>query len=127
MFLKCSRRRYSLPGNREEGDMTDWQSPVDRFLYSVGRMGLEPVLCDGCLSGRVPEAVTAVASIEPELHRRVTEDDGGSSEHYCGFLIVAGVRYRFEVLVFADADGAHFLANIASFEPLEWRAGIRVA
>src|SRR3954471_6395118 len=107
--------------------MADWLSPVDRFLYSVGRVGLEQVLCDGCLSGRVPEAVSAVASIEPELHHRVSEDDGGASEHYHGFLTVAGVRYSFEVLVFADVDGAYFIADIARFEPIEWQAGIEVA
>jgi hypothetical protein len=29
--------------------------------------------------------------------------------------------------LFADLDGADFIANFASFEPVEWRAGIRVA
>jgi hypothetical protein len=85
------------------------------------------VLCDGYLSGRVPAAVAAVASIEPKLHRRVTEDDGGASECYRGVLTVAGVRYSFEVLLFADGDGAHFVANIARFEPVEGQTGIRVA
>jgi hypothetical protein len=40
---------------------------------------------------------------------------------------VAGVRYSFEVLLFADADGSYFIANIARFEPVEWQTGIRVA
>ena len=57
--------------------MVDWQNPVDGYLYQVGRVGLEQVLCDGCLSGQVPSEVAAVASIEPELHHRVTEEDGG--------------------------------------------------
>jgi hypothetical protein len=38
-----------------------------------------------------------------------------------------GVRYSFAVSLFADLDGSYFIANIASFEPIEWRAGIRVA
>ena len=76
--------------------MADWLSPVDGYLYSVGRVGLEQVLCDGCLSGRVPREVAAVARIEPELHHRVTEDDGGASECYRGALTVAGARYSFE-------------------------------
>jgi hypothetical protein len=107
--------------------MADWLAPVDDYLYATCRIGLEQVLCDGCLSGRVPEAVAAVASIEPELYHRVTEDDGGASECYRGALTVAGVRYSFEVLLFADADGAYFIANIARFEPVEWSAGMQVA
>jgi hypothetical protein len=107
--------------------MHDWFSPVDEFLYATGRVGLEQVLCDGCLSGRVPREVAGVASIEPELHHRVTEEDGGASECYRGVLVVAGVRYSFEVLLFADVDGAYFVANIARFEPVEWSAGVRMA
>jgi hypothetical protein len=107
--------------------MMDWQSPVDGYLYEVGRVGLEQALCDGCLSGQVPREVAAVASIEPELRHRITEEDGGASECYCGVLTVAGVRYAFEVLLFADVDGAYFVASIGRFEPMEWSAGIRVA
>jgi hypothetical protein len=94
--------------------MADWLAPVDDYLYATCRIGLEQVLCDGCLSGRVPEAVAAVASIEPELHHhRVTEEDGGASEMYRGALTVAGVRY--------------FVASIGRFEPVAWSAGMRVA
>jgi hypothetical protein len=28
--------------------------------------------------------------------------------------------------LFADLDGAHFIANTVSFEPVEWQADIRV-
>src|SRR5262249_2221203 len=107
--------------------MVDWQSPVDGYLYQVGRVGLEQVLCDGCLSGQVPSEVAAVASIEPELHPRATEEDGGASECYRGLLLVTGVRYSFEVLLFADLDGAYFVASIGRSEPVEWSTGMRVA
>ncbi len=105
----------------------DWLGAVDGYLYLVARMGLEQVLCDGCLSGRVPEAVAGVASIAPELIHRTVEDDGGTSEAYQGALTVAGVRYKFECLLFADPDGSYFVANIARFEPVEWHTGIQVA
>jgi hypothetical protein len=107
--------------------MVHWQTPVDGYLYQVGRVGLEQVLCDGCLSGQMPKEVAPVASIEPELHHRVTAEDGGVSESYRGVLTVAGVRYTFEVLLFADVDGAYFVASIARFEPVEWSARMRVA
>ena len=105
----------------------DWLGAVDDYLYLVARMGLEQVLCDGCLSGRVPEAVAGVAGIAPELIHRTVEDDGGTSEAYQGALTVAGVRYTFECLLFADPDGSYFVANIARFEPVEWQAGMQVA
>ena len=44
----------------------------------------------------------SVASIEPELHHRVTEEDCGASECYRGVLTVTGVRYSSEILLFAD-------------------------
>jgi hypothetical protein len=37
------------------------------------------------------------------------------------------VRYTFEVLLFADVDGAYFIANIARFDPVERTAGMQVA
>jgi hypothetical protein len=107
--------------------MVDWLSPVDGYLYQVGRVGLEQVLCDGCLSGRIPREIADVADIEPELVQRVTEDDGGAAETYRGVLTVAGVRYAFEAQMFADTDGAHFVASIGRFEPIGWTAGMRVA
>ncbi len=105
----------------------DWLGAVDGYLYLVGRIGLEQALCDGCLSGRLPESVSGVASIEPELIHRALEEDGGTSESYRGTLTVAMVRYSFEVQLFADADGSYFVSNIRQFTPVEWSAGVRVA
>jgi hypothetical protein len=105
----------------------DWLGAVDGYLYLVGRIGLEQALCDGCLSGRLPEAVAGVASIEPELIHRAIEEDGGISESYRGAITVAMVRYNFEVQLFADADGSYFVSNVRTFSPVEWSAGMRVA
>src|SRR5258705_428912 len=83
-------------------------SAVDGYLYLVGRMGLEQMLCEGCLSGRTPTMFAGCASIEPNLVFRTVEDDGGTAEGYEGNLTVAGVRYSFACELFADADGAYF-------------------
>jgi hypothetical protein len=105
----------------------DWLSAVDSYLYLLGKMGVEQVLCDGCLSGRVPAAVSDCATIEPELVRKKVEDDGGTAEAYRGTLIVAGVRYSFECELFADAGGAYFVSSIGRFEPVEWSTKVQVA
>jgi hypothetical protein len=89
---------------------------VDSYLYSVGRLGLEQTFYDGCISDRVSEQVAERASIEPELVHRTVEDDGGASESYRGVLTVAGLQYSFAVSLFADLDGAYFIANISSFD-----------
>ncbi len=41
--------------------------------------------------------------------------------------MLRGVRYVFECQLFADLDGSYFVANIARFEPVEWRAEVRIA
>ena len=105
---------------------TDWLAVVDEYLYSL-RTGVEPVLSEGCVSGRVPEAVAGCVSVERELVYRTREDDGGTTEVYRGVLTVTGVRYAFEVRLFIDADGSHFVADVPRFEPTEWTTGIQVA
>ena len=105
----------------------DWLEAVDAYLYELGRIGAEQVLCDGCLSGRVLPAVAGCCTIEPELIHRTMEDDGGTAEGYQGTLVVAGVRYVFECQLFADQDGSYFVSNIAHFEPVEWTAELRIA
>jgi hypothetical protein len=39
---------------------------------------------------------------------------------------VASVRYTFEVRLFIDSDGSHFVADVPKFEPAEWSARIQV-
>ncbi len=106
----------------------DWLATVDSYLYSVARVGAEETLAEGCISGRVPAALVGCAGIEAELVHRAAEDDGGATEVHRGALTVAGVRYNFEARLFIDSDGAHFVADIPRFEPVEWSTtGMQVA
>ncbi|HZT19615.1 MAG TPA: hypothetical protein VFA23_09445 [Dongiaceae bacterium] len=107
--------------------MTDWLAAVDAYLYAIGGVGAEDALCDACISGRVPPALSGCVAIERELSQRVAEEDGAVSEVYSGTLTVAGLRYGFECRLFVDADGSYFVSDIARFEPVEWRTGMRVA
>ena len=38
---------WAIPVAARRSTMPDWLSPVDDYLYSTGRVGLEQVLCDG--------------------------------------------------------------------------------
>ena len=107
--------------------MTDWLAAVDAYLYAIGGLGVEDALCDACISGRVPQALSGSVEIERELSQRTAEEDGGASEVYRGALTVAGLRYAFECRLFVDSDGSYFVSDIARFEPVEWQTGIRVA
>jgi hypothetical protein len=105
----------------------EWLSALDSYLYSLGKIGLEDVLAEGCISGRVPIVFAGNITIERELIHRALEDDGGICEGYRGSLSVDGARYQFECRLFIDSDGTHFVSDIARLEPVEWHAGIRVA
>ena len=104
----------------------DWFATVDRYLYSVARIGAEETLAEGCISGRVPTALAGYVSIEPELVHRTTENDGGATEVHRGTLTVAGVRYSFEARLFIDSDGSHFVADVPRFDPVGWTTAVRV-
>jgi len=105
----------------------DWLGAVDRYLYAVARVGIEDVLAEGCISGAVPAAVASFVAIEPELVCRSREEDGGQCELYRGALTIAGLRYHFEARLFIDGDGAHFIADVPRFEPVEWQTGRQAA
>jgi hypothetical protein len=66
---------------------------VDDFLAASHRIGLEEVLCDGCLTGWVRLFLTDVASIAPTMVQSERDDDGGLSATYEGTLTVEGVAY----------------------------------
>jgi hypothetical protein len=85
------------------------------------------VLCDGCLLGACPVRSPASPAWSPSWCSKVTDEDGSAAETYRGVLTVAGVRYAFEVLLFADLDGAYFVANVSRFAPVEWSAVMRGA
>jgi hypothetical protein len=64
--------------------------------------------------------------MDPDLVRRVAEEDGGAAATYRGILTVAGVRYSFEVLLLANLGGAYSVANVSRFAPMDWSAEMRV-
>jgi len=96
---------------------------VDSFPYTVGRIGLGQTLCDGWLSVACHRQVAGRAKHCWSWCIGWSKMTGEASESYHGVLAVAGVRYSSAGSLFADLDGAHFIANIASFEPVGWRAG----
>jgi hypothetical protein len=59
--------------------------------------------------------------------QRIAEEDGGAAVTYRGILNVADVRYSFEVLLFADLDGAYSVAAVWQFVQVEWCLGMRAA
>jgi hypothetical protein len=99
---------------------------VDDFLGATYGLRLEEVLCDGCLIGRVPAALSATARIMPTCRRAVTEDDGGEWSDYEGVLILDDIWYRFGCHIFVDANGQCFLADLSAFEAVEWKVRLAV-
>jgi len=105
--------------------MTEFKTVDDYLLASYG-IGLEDVLCDGCLMGRPDRRVAEVAKILPRLTRAEKEDDGGEYRTYEGVLILDGLWYRFGCHIFIDAGGGYFLADVTGFTAVEWKVRLAV-
>jgi len=105
--------------------MSDFK-PVDAYLSATFGIGLEEVLCDGCLIGRPDIRLAEVAKVIPRLMRTEIEDDGGEYRAYEGVLVLDGIWYRFACHIFVDAGGSCFLADVTSFESVEWKVRLAV-
>jgi hypothetical protein len=66
--------------------------------------------------------VTATA----ELVGSFRHPDHGSSEMHQGLLTMEGVNYRVRCSVFTDAGRARFVADVAEFVAVAWRASMRL-
>ena len=99
---------------------------VDDFLQARFELGLEDVLCDGCLMGRLDQRLGAGARLVLREQRIEREDDGGEFGAYAGVLILDGIWYSFACHIFVDAGGQCFVADIGMFEAVEWKLRVAV-
>lgn len=99
---------------------------VDDYLQGQFGLGLEDVLCDGCLMGRLDQRLGATARLVLREQRIEREDDGGEFGAYAGVLILDGMWYRFDCHIFVDAGGQCFLADLGGFEAVEWKLRVAV-
>src|SRR5215469_8202389 len=104
-----------------EDERMDDFAAVDDFLAAAYRTGLEEVLCDGCLTGRVRVFLADVASIAATMVQSERDDDGGLSAAYEGTLTIEGIAYRFRCRVFIDPGGDRFLSDVSEFRAIDWR------
>ncbi len=99
---------------------------VDEFLTQRYGVGLEEVLCEGCLMGRVGSGAGEATKVIPRLIRSQREEDGGEACEFEGVLILQGVWYRFSCHLFRDRGGLSFLSDISQFEAIEWQLKLAV-
>lgn len=99
---------------------------VDAYLQTQYGLGLEEVLCDGCLIGRLDQRFGLTSRLVLREQRVEREDDGGAFGTYAGILILEGLWYRFDCRIFVDASGPCFLADLGAFEAVEWKLRVAV-
>jgi hypothetical protein len=99
---------------------------VDDFLQARFGLGLEDVLCDGCLMSRLDQQLGTGSRLVLREQRIEREDDGGEFGTYAGVLILDGMWYQFSCHIFVDAGGQCFLADLSSFEAVEWKLRMAV-
>lgn len=99
----------------------DALTAADRLLMGLYQVGLEDVLCEGCLTGRLPALFEKDAAITRSCVRMQVDEDGGQSFIFEGTFTLMEVRYNFRCHIFADLSGQRFVSDIALFEPVEWQ------
>jgi hypothetical protein len=99
---------------------------VDDYLQAQFGLGLEDLLCDGCLMGRLDQRLGAGSRLVLREQRIEREDDGGEFGASAGVLILEGMWYRFDCHIFVDAGGQCFLADLGAFEAVEWKLRVAV-
>lgn len=99
---------------------------IDAYLQAQFGLGLEDLLCDGCLMGRLDQRLGGGSRLVLREQRIEREDDGGEFGAYAGILILDGLWYRFECQIFVDAGGQCFLADLGAFEAVEWKLRVAV-
>lgn len=99
----------------------DALTAADRLLTDRYQVGLEDVLCEGCLAGRLPALFDKNVAIIPRCVRMQVDEDGGRSFTFEGIFTLMEVRYNFRCHIFADLSGQRFVSDIALFEPVEWQ------
>jgi hypothetical protein len=114
-----------VPGQQPATKMDDAKT-VDSYLQAQYGLGLEDVLCDGCLVGRLDQRFGITSRLVLREQRLEREDDGGEFGTYAGILIVEGMWYRFDCHIFVDTGGQCFLADLGTFEAVEWKLRVAV-
>ena len=104
----------------------DALTAADRLLRGLYQIGLEDVLCEGCLAGRLPALFDKDAAIARRCIRMQVDEDGGQSFTFEGTFTLMEVRYNFRCHIFADLGGQRFVSDIALFEPVEWQTRVVV-
>ncbi len=99
----------------------DALTAADRLLTGLYQVGLEDVLCEGCLTGQLPAQFEKDAAIARRCVRMQVDEDGGQSFTFEGTFTLMEVRYNFRCHIFADLGGQRFVSDIALFEPVEWQ------
>jgi hypothetical protein len=104
----------------------DALTAADRLLTDRYQVGLEDVLCEGCLVGRLPTLFADAAAIVRRCTRMQVDEDGGQSFTFEGTFTLMEVRYNFRCHIFSDVSGQRFVSDIALFEPVEWQTRVVV-
>jgi hypothetical protein len=112
--------------NAEATDSVADAKAVDDYLETQFGLGLEEVLCNGCLMSRLDERLGASARILIRQRQVEREDDGGEFGLYRGVLILGGVWYEFACHIFVDDSGQSFLADLGQFAAIEWKLRVAV-
>jgi hypothetical protein len=102
----------------------DSYGAVESYVRRMFRLSLDEVLQAACASGRLPQVLGSLVSVNARLDQIRSYSNGIMSSEYRGTLAVQGVSYRFVYHVFTKADGDVLDGDLQQLEPLGWQARI---
>ena len=111
------------PEDRRTGSAPE--DAVNAYLTAHHAVCLEEVISEG-VDGRVRPGLAAALQVAARRLDHWRDEDGGVAEVYEGMLTLQGVRYAWRAAMFTDLDGERFMASLAEFKPVEWRASLRL-
>jgi hypothetical protein len=101
------------------------EDAVNQYLIEHHEVCLEEVLSDA-VDGRTHQDLAEAVQVTAACLDRSRDEDGALTEVYEGVLTVQGVRYAWRAAFYTDLDSERFIADLVQFQPLDWRARVRL-
>jgi hypothetical protein len=101
------------------------EDAVNQYLIEHHEVCLEEVLSDA-VDGRTRQDLAEVVQVTAGCLDRSCDEDGAVTELYEGGVTVQGLRCGWRAAFYTDLDGERFVADLVEFQPLDWRARVRL-
>jgi hypothetical protein len=101
------------------------EDAVNTYLIEHHDVCLEEVIADAT-EGKVRASLARAIETTATRLDQWRDEDGAVAELFDGTLTLNGARYAWRAAIYTDLDGGRFVADLMQFEPVDWRARVRL-